>query len=66
MKSISFYKDCKIDTKKLNYINGGGECTLKEVITSTNTNPCGDERKTWYNEDKTICCTQTTNLCCYA
>jgi hypothetical protein len=63
MQSINDFKESKLSEKTMNSFFGG---SAEEVVTSTMNEKCGDTKKTWYNEDKTICCTETVDICCDA
>jgi hypothetical protein len=60
MESLEKFKKFKLDLK-LNVTFGG---SAREENVQTLDGKCGDTKKTWYNEDNTICCTETKHLCC--
>lgn len=64
MKKLSLiesFKDAKISTRQMNQIYGGTSCCDESA---TENGECGDTTSTWYNEDGSFCCSETTNHCC--
>lgn len=60
MKRIKDFENEKIKFNEMNAFTGGSEC-CEEVQTFDG---CGDTKRTFYNEDGTVCCKEKEEVCC--